>query len=329
MNEILQEYCDSRGVNLRVDGASGVLRGVKILGLESRNGRHYRPAALSGARHLYEGAKVNVNHAKTGPLAPRDYQDRIGAIRNVSVRDGEGLFGDLHFNPKHALAEQLVWDAQHATENVGFSHNVTAQTARDGDQLVVEAISEVHSVDLVADPATTRSLFEGRIHRDDTAASTPHADEPMVAWHSITADAIRHRRPDLVETLLAEQADELTRLRATIEQHQMQEATAGRRARAIKLLSEHDLPSPDSSDSAARAIVGEPFFASLLAAESDAEMRRLIEQRAQLVQGVLRTRESPAPRTPLSRDQHSVAATALRAISQHDETASGFARAIT
>ena len=38
MTEMLQEYCDSRGVRMRVDREAGVIRGVKMLGLESRNG---------------------------------------------------------------------------------------------------------------------------------------------------------------------------------------------------------------------------------------------------------------------------------------------------
>jgi hypothetical protein len=160
MNDTLQEFCDSRGVAVRVDRQAGVIRGVKILGLQSRNGRSYLPEALARAAGLYEEAKVNVNHPKGNPNGPRDYQDRIGVIRNVAARPGEGLFADFHFNPKHALAEQLAWDAEHAPENVGFSHNVQAQTRRQGDCLVVEAITKVQSVDLVADPATTRGLFE-------------------------------------------------------------------------------------------------------------------------------------------------------------------------
>jgi hypothetical protein len=160
MPEHLQEFVDSQGLELRVDAERGVLRGVKLLGLTSRNGRTYQEAALADAATLYEGVKVNVNHAKAGPLAPRDYQDRLGAIRGVAFRPGEGLFGDLHFNPKHALAEQLAWDAVHAPEQVGLSHNVLAETRRDGQATVVEAITKVESVDLVADPATTRGLFE-------------------------------------------------------------------------------------------------------------------------------------------------------------------------
>ena len=161
MTEVLQEFVDSRGVTLRVDRAAGVLRGVKLIGLESLNGRRYRPEALSAAVALYEGAKVNVNHPKEGPLAPRDYRDRLGVIREVEFRAEEGLFGTLHFNPKHAVAEQLAWDAEHNPRNVGFSHNVLARLTRDGAQSLVEAITHVQSVDLVADPASTRGLFEG------------------------------------------------------------------------------------------------------------------------------------------------------------------------
>ena len=160
MEELLQEFVDSRGVEVRVDRQQGVLRGVKLLGLQSRNGRKYLPDALSAARALYEGARVNVNHAKGHPLAARDYQDRLGVVRQIAWRNAEGLFGDLHFNPRHALAEQLVWDAEHAPENVGLSHNVQARTVRQGDDTLVEAILKVHSVDLVADPATTAGLFE-------------------------------------------------------------------------------------------------------------------------------------------------------------------------
>jgi hypothetical protein len=160
MSETLQEFVLASARPLTVEADGSVLRGVKLLGLTSKNGRVYRPAALEGAIPLYEGAKVNVNHPKGNPLSPRDYQDRLGSIRGVEFRPQEGLFGDLHFNPKHALAEQLAWDAAHASENLGLSHNVVARTTRSGDEVVVEEILKVQSIDVVADPASTRGLFE-------------------------------------------------------------------------------------------------------------------------------------------------------------------------
>src|SRR5690606_32759424 len=74
MIQTLQEFVDARGAALRVDRQRAVIQGVKILGLKSRNGRTYLPEALAAAAGLYEGVKVNVNHPKGGPLAPRDYQ---------------------------------------------------------------------------------------------------------------------------------------------------------------------------------------------------------------------------------------------------------------
>ncbi len=198
MDETLLEYADSRGVSLAVEREKGVVRGVKILGLASRNGRTYPAATLARACELYEGAKVNVNHPKGSPTGPRDYQDRIGVIRNVRLIAESGLFGDLHFNPRHGLAAQLEWDAAHAPENVGLSHNVTARTSRQGEQTVVEAITRVVSVDLVADPATTHGLYE-------SAEAQPVVEQRRaeIALERATADDVRRLRPDLLEALAA------------------------------------------------------------------------------------------------------------------------------
>lgn len=193
MEESLLEYADSRGATLAVDRETGVIRGVKILGAQSRNGRVYPHETLLKARELYEGAKVNVNHPKGAPTAPRDYQDRIGLIRNVSVAEG-GLFGDLHFNPRHGLAAQLEWDARHAPENVGLSHNVTARTAQRNDTVVVEAITRVVSVDLVADPASTHGLYE--------QLEPPQSAGPKeTSLREATLEQLKAERPDLLERL--------------------------------------------------------------------------------------------------------------------------------
>ncbi|MBQ1278352.1 MAG: hypothetical protein IIY07_06875, partial [Thermoguttaceae bacterium] len=91
-----------------------------------------------------------------------------------------GLYGDFHFNPKHPLAEQMLWDAEKAPENFGFSHNVEAVVRLENGAQIVDKIVRVRSVDLVADPATTSGLFESeratptitQVNADD--ASTPN-----------------------------------------------------------------------------------------------------------------------------------------------------------
>lgn len=160
MSESLLEYAALRNPALRIDRTAHRLRGVKILGFASTNGRTYELEAVRRALPLYEGARVNINHPPGAAPSPRDYHDRLGTLVEVRLDEAQGLFGDLFYNPKHPLVEQLLWDAEHAPHNVGLSHNVVARTARRGDKTAVTEIVAVVSVDLVADPATTRGLFE-------------------------------------------------------------------------------------------------------------------------------------------------------------------------
>lgn len=158
-SEQIQEYFDCRDVGLKVDAEKGIIRGVKVLGLESKNGRIYTESAIRTAAHLYSEAKVNIDHPEGNPNGPRKYAERLGELRNPQPR-ADGLFGDLHFNPRHPMGERLVWDAEHMPQNLGLSHNVEARMNRKNGKHVVEAILRVQSVDLVADSATTRGLFE-------------------------------------------------------------------------------------------------------------------------------------------------------------------------
>ena len=160
MQEILQEISNTPRCDVRIDRDEGVLYGVKIIGCKSRNRREYPNGTLREAIPLYENSKVNLDHPEGDPRKPRSYQDRFGVIRNIVLRENDGLFADFRFNPKHAVAEQLLWDAQNAPENVGFSHNVEAIVRKEDGHVIVEKILAVRSVDLVADPATTAGLFE-------------------------------------------------------------------------------------------------------------------------------------------------------------------------
>ncbi len=285
MKETLREFVDSRGVKMRVDRGEGIIRGVKILGRDSRNGRRYPAKTLVRAVELYEGAKVNVNHAKGAASGPRDYQDRIGAIRGVRVQPEEGLFADFHFNPKHALAEQLLWDAEHAPENVGFSHNVRAKTVRRGEHVEVESIDRVQSVDLVSDPATTAGLFESQPEKENENAEnenrSSHTDQDALA--GLGVESLRRARPDLVEQLLGDSRVELDSLRRELKELRESASLARRDARIRELLCEFNLPHPETADECGKAIVGERFMRSLREASDEETLRELIVERAQLV----------------------------------------------
>jgi hypothetical protein len=307
MSELLQEYVDSGSQRLRVDRTVGVIRGVKLLGLNSRNGRRYREDALTDAIDLYEGAKVNINHPKGHPLSPRDYQDRLGVVRGVEFRAGEGLFGDLHFNPKHSLSEQLVWDAEHAPQNVGMSHNVLARTKRDGEETVVEAITKVQSIDLVADPASTSGLYE---HADRGSLQTTVATEAIPAsWDKVTLEQLNRHCPELVEEVERKYESQLERLQTRLDEMLAKEQASERRERIAELLEEFGLPLPKQTANSKDAIVSDQFMQSLMQAPNEPALRSLIEERADLVRSVSRWdgRQRSNGRRPRSRDQFTLA----------------------
>lgn len=157
-NERLTEIVAARSG--RVDHARGILYGVRIIGHRSKNNRVYTNDCLVEAVPLYEGASVMIDHPEGNLRKSRSYKDQIGILRKVKA-GADGLRANFHVNLKHALAEQLLFDAEHAPDAVGLSHNVTVQTSRGRDgETIVERITRVESVDLVVNPATVSGLFE-------------------------------------------------------------------------------------------------------------------------------------------------------------------------
>lgn len=272
----LIEFVDSRGISLKTK-ETGIIRGVKLLGLESRNGRVYPKETVARAAGLYEGAKVNVNHAKGDAAQPRDYQDRIGSIRGVTVHEGDGgLFGDFHFNPKHALAEQLIWDAENAPENLGFSHNIVAKVSRSRQgKVVVEEISRVQSVDLVADPATTRGLFESNLDSEEgedmpATLESLQADQPDLLKSIREAAVTEHVNSEAVKTAAAEKDAEIKNLTERVDVLEAEKAAGAHKVAVDKEIVEAKLP---------KTVLTDVFVKQLYGTEDADDRKALIEDR--------------------------------------------------
>lgn len=146
-----------RGEN--VDRVNGVIRGVKLLGWTSRNGRRYTRGAGRDAVRLYEGVAVNMDHGERADT-PREIARQIGVIRAVR-EEAAGVFGDLHYITTHPYGPAIGERAERFPESFGMSHAVEAKGKRGSDGIYeVDSITKVHSIDLVSRPATTKGLFE-------------------------------------------------------------------------------------------------------------------------------------------------------------------------
>lgn len=155
-NPLITDVFESK--DLKVDRDLGVIRGVKVLGHVSANGREYSKSAVSKARTMYEGLRVNINHPKKAG-DQRDLADRFGRLTRVREAS-DGLYADLEYLKSHPLAEMATEAAERMPDQLGLSHNAEGRVVtRNGKQLVEEII-RVRSVDLVSDPATVRGLFE-------------------------------------------------------------------------------------------------------------------------------------------------------------------------
>ncbi len=268
----LEEFTTNRGVTLDVDEANGVVHNVKVLGMHSVNGRKYPKKVIEAARHKYEGAKVNVDHARNDH-DPRRYSDRFGRLSGVRCKE-DGLYADLHYNPKHQLAEQFAWDARHAPENVGLSHVIEATAKRSNGEMTVEEISRVVSVDIVADPATTKSLFESQQHNTE--------DDPMP---EITVDAVKAASSvynTIREEITSEQRDsqqvaatdaELVKLRKRVADLEEEKRVRENRDAIEAKLAEAKLP---------EYVITEVFKEQLYLAKSEEDLDKLIEDRRQI-----------------------------------------------
>lgn len=180
---------ESIGGSDRVDEERGIIYGLCILGPKSvgKDGklrRRYSPEAMESAVGLYEGILVNADHP---PNHDRNHDTecdrRLGKFFNVRyVMEGgvPRLRGDLAYFKQHPLSGRLVEAAtrKELHDAFGFSHDVDYD-AEYGDDGVVEVkrITRARTVDLVADPATTHSLFESR--KEGTALMDPTQDADL------------------------------------------------------------------------------------------------------------------------------------------------------
>lgn len=143
----------------QIDREAGVIRNVKVLGAESKNGRRYSEKAMREAAELYKGRDVNLDHPGRGDTGERKLGDAFGWLESVTVKP-DGVYADLHYLKEHPSAPMIVEAAERNPRRIGLSHNAEGTVVRKDGKNVVESIATVKSVDIVQTPATVNGLFE-------------------------------------------------------------------------------------------------------------------------------------------------------------------------
>jgi hypothetical protein len=187
----LTEQVSTSNTSLVVDRQNKVLRGVRILGLHSRNERTYTQECIAEACKLYEGKPGFVNHADN-----HSSPEKLGIHRNPrpATTGAPGLISDFYLNPHHPLTDAVLWEAEQPDSSVGFSHDCEAMVSRKDQTTVVEKIVSVASIDLVCDPATVTNMREGAEATSQTPATVTETMQQRVARYTGQTEALDVRQ---------------------------------------------------------------------------------------------------------------------------------------
>jgi hypothetical protein len=271
---------------VETEGQPRMIKGVALVGGTSRREPEsykypVRTMETAVRKGLYEGCRCFINHPTDKEIndGRRDLMGLAGVCRSVRVEEGK-IKGDVQVLPDQ-FGDKFYNIAKLMPEAASCSHIADGILKREGDNLFVEEIKEVLSVDLVVEGATTQNVFESADHRKGN----------KMEYGEITIDELRLKRPDLVKTFVEEGAkgrdDEVkkltesnTELKGKLDEHDVKAAQAERKVAVAKLLEDSKLP---------KVAKTELFVEQLTAIDGDnfeAQAKKLIEDRLSLVGGV-------------------------------------------
>lgn len=209
-----------------IDEQNGVIGGVVILtgNKRSLNKTLYTDAALKEAVTRYEGAKMYVDHPKSGE-SNRSIRDLGGHYKNIRL-EGNYLKGDLHLLES---AKPLIMPlAKARMRGVGLSIKDKGRGSEKDGVFLVEGFASGNSfsIDFVSEVSVNKDLYESRSDNGGT----------NMELKDLTLDVLKKERPDLVESAQNEgKADVLKQLDEAKQQGQKSEAVELRAQKVLAL----------------------------------------------------------------------------------------------
>jgi hypothetical protein len=300
---------------LQVDEQAGIIRGVKILGFTSVNRRRYLREAVAEALPGYEGMRVNLDHV--GPAdqqltARRSVKDRIGKLTGTRLAE-DGAYADLHYNPAHPYGPAIAWAAKNQPDTLGLSHVAIGQGKPDKDgTFIVNKIVSVRSVDLVADPATTKGLFEDMEPELNPAAAEPEDEGYEASIGKLVCEILKDgelsmddKKKKILQALKLMDDDEEDEKGSEEEDKDgddEEEESVDPKKELARLKAEKKAR---QMCEAAKVSVTEAFIEALAVLKNEKAMKRLIEDRKAVVN---KPRSAAPGNKPLTLDEFAAAA---------------------
>jgi len=141
----------------------GVIKDVCLLSKVSKNNRVYSDLALRTVAEKMDGMKVFLNHPDIGEKY-RKVEKLLGRIKNPYKQEDK-IYGELHLLKHQDFILNIA--RQMPEIGIGFSIVGKGKTEKlsDGRENVVD-VTDLSSVDIVASPATTQNLFNGKLEEE-------------------------------------------------------------------------------------------------------------------------------------------------------------------
>lgn len=164
-NISIRDQCFFGAVDLdeRIDEQTGIIRDVKLVGLESENGYDYRQA-LPSAPSLFENAPVFWKPHREDDEETRDDSEILAFVKNVRYVDSDGLRGDLHFFTTDPRYPKVIEYIRRFTDQIGLSQDTKGSGYRDETTGlgIVQKFTKVNELVLTRNPAATTNLFDSK-----------------------------------------------------------------------------------------------------------------------------------------------------------------------
>ena len=160
--QLIEELSEAMG-SAHLNKEKGVIEGVLILTGDkiSKNKTMYTRKVLQEAVSRYEGAKMYLDHPRTGETV-RSVRDFGGVYKNVRLEEGKRLRADLHLVPNEGVRSTVIPIAEQMPAGVGLSIRDRGHGREENGVFLVEGFAGKgpFSIDLVMEASVNETLFE-------------------------------------------------------------------------------------------------------------------------------------------------------------------------